>query len=168
MIIPTSFFVSLVCVVIHQGAADSANTHFENRVRPILAERCWKCHGPETARSGLRLDSAAGLKRGGKQGPVIDLDRPADSRILKAIARQGELKMPPDGSLSPAQLADMRSWVMQGSVFPESCIVQLPVSGPESDHLSGATESGSVDPAASRVERKAGELSLIGSAGIFP
>jgi cytochrome c553 len=120
MIIPTSFFVSLVCVVIHQGAADSANTHFENRIRPILAERCWKCHGPETARSGLRLDSAAGLKRGGKQGPVIDLNRPADSRILKVIARQGELKMPPDGSLSPAQLADMRSWVMQGAAFPES------------------------------------------------
>ena len=56
----------------------------------------------------------------------------------------------------------------EGFVFPESGFVQLPVSGPESDHLSGATESGSVDPAASRVERQAGELSLIGSAGIFP
>ena len=70
--------VSITFLASIQNSADIE--HFEKRVRPLLAERCWKCHGPETARSGLRLDSAKGLaaaqrwagRRGGRcEGQVV-------------------------------------------------------------------------------------------------
>ena len=49
--------------------------HFESQVRPLLLTRCVKCHGPEKQKAKLRLDSAAGLARGGESGPVV---RPGD------------------------------------------------------------------------------------------
>ena len=34
---------------------------FEAKIRPILVERCFKCHGPRKAEAGLRLDSREAL-----------------------------------------------------------------------------------------------------------
>jgi hypothetical protein len=46
---------------------------FEAKIRPILVERCYKCHSVESRkRKGeLWLDSRAGLLEGGKSGPVL-------------------------------------------------------------------------------------------------
>src|SRR5688572_13095970 len=53
-------------------AADpAALDHFETRVRPLLAERCWKCHGEEKSEANLRLDRAEGIARGGDSGPPV-------------------------------------------------------------------------------------------------
>ena len=38
---------------------------FENKIRPLLAENCYECHGREEQESGLRVDSLAGLFEGG-------------------------------------------------------------------------------------------------------
>ena len=53
---------------------------FERKVRPVLVERCQKCHGPKTQKANLRLDSAAAVLRGGDSGPVIDPGRPGSLR----------------------------------------------------------------------------------------
>lgn len=123
MMMPTPLLVLITCVVPIQPPQDSATSHFESRIRPLLAEHCLKCHGAESSRGGLRLDSAAGLKQGGKRGPAIDTAHPEESRILKATARQGQLKMPPDAPLTPAQWADLRAWVVNGAVYPESTTI---------------------------------------------
>src|SRR5262245_60541752 len=46
---------------------------FEKRVRPILVERCYRCHGPEAEKpkGGLRLDTREGLLKGGERGPAL-------------------------------------------------------------------------------------------------
>src|SRR6267143_231909 len=46
---------------------------FEKQVRPILAERCYKCHSAqsEKLKGGLYLDSRQGLLKGGDDGPVF-------------------------------------------------------------------------------------------------
>lgn len=46
---------------------------FERQVRPILANRCYPCHGPHAGegQAGLRLDSLAGMLAGGRSGPAI-------------------------------------------------------------------------------------------------
>ncbi len=44
---------------------------FENQVRPLLAARCVKCHGPRKQESNLRLDSRAAMMQGGDSGPAI-------------------------------------------------------------------------------------------------
>jgi hypothetical protein len=37
---------------------------FESKVRPILVENCWSCHGAKKQMAGLRLDSFASFMRG--------------------------------------------------------------------------------------------------------
>ena len=44
---------------------------FERDIRPVLADRCWSCHGPAQQKSGLRLDSRAGALKGGASGPAF-------------------------------------------------------------------------------------------------
>ena len=45
---------------------------FEKQIRPLLAARCFECHGPDTAESGLRLDIRDSAYRGGESGePAI-------------------------------------------------------------------------------------------------
>src|SRR5262245_41809459 len=102
-------------------AADSAAAdHFEKRVRPLLIERCHKCHAGEKVKGNLHLDSALGLRQGGKSGPVVVAGKPEESRLVQAVRHEGGLKMPPDGKLSESQIADLLAWVKAGAVFPEA------------------------------------------------
>jgi mono/diheme cytochrome c family protein len=95
---------------------------FEARVRPVLAEHCYACHGPKKQRGGLRLDSAAGLRKGAESGPVIVAGQPEKSLLIQAVRQQGEVKMPPPPrpKLSPQAIADLASWVKMGAPWPEA------------------------------------------------
>ena len=52
-------------------AAASRQVDYDRDVRPILAQNCYSCHGPEAQQSGLRLDLRQNALRGGDYGPVI-------------------------------------------------------------------------------------------------
>ena len=84
---------------------------FEKKIRPLLAARCWQCHGSEKSKGGLRLDSAAAIETGGDSGPVVVPGKPGESRLIEAIRYTGELKMPPKGKLSDAEIAELAEWV---------------------------------------------------------
>src|SRR5438309_2151393 len=85
------------------GRPDSrAVRFFEERVRPLLAEQCVSCHGPKRQKAGLRLDSAAAIRKGGESGPVVAPGNPEQSRLIRAIRQDGDLKMPPKGKLPVA------------------------------------------------------------------
>ena len=99
---------------------------FENRIRPLLVARCVKCHGPKKAEGGLRLDSHTGLLRGGESGRVVVPGNPKDSPLLAAVRRDGELKMPPERSLSRLEIADLSRWIRQGAVWPEGMLLAEP------------------------------------------
>src|SRR5579875_4078049 len=70
---------------------------FETRIRPLLANNCYQCHGPDKQASDLRLDSREGVLRGGASGKsVIVAGQPEKSRLIRAVRHQDEmLKMPP-------------------------------------------------------------------------
>src|ERR1700680_1318935 len=68
---------------------------FEKSVRPVLAENCVACHGPEKQRGGLRLDSRAALLKGADAGPVVVPGDPDKSDLVHAIRQDGDHKMPP-------------------------------------------------------------------------
>jgi len=105
-----------------QGVAWAQNPeeHFEKKVRPLLVERCLKCHGPETSRNNLRLDSYEGAIKGGKRGAAVVPNAPAESLLLKVVRRQGDYKMPPDGPLSAREISDLELWIKQGAIYPKS------------------------------------------------
>jgi Protein of unknown function (DUF1549)/Protein of unknown function (DUF1553)/Planctomycete cytochrome C len=110
--------VSSVAAHCVAGAGPAAIDRFEKKVRPLLAGRCWQCHGPEKQKGGLRLDTAEAVGVGGDSGPVVLPGKPRESRLIEAIGYAGELKMPPKGKLSDAEIAELTEWVRAGAVWP--------------------------------------------------
>jgi hypothetical protein len=91
-------------------------------VQPILAQRCYSCHGPQKQKSGLRLDTVAGLLEGGDSGPAIVPGKSSQSRLIKAVCGLEDVPaMPPKGErLGAAQVALLRAWIDQGARGPAS------------------------------------------------
>ncbi|MCY4660914.1 MAG: DUF1549 domain-containing protein [Acidobacteria bacterium] len=94
--------------------------HFESKIRPVLAERCYACHGanPERIQAGLALVDAAGLQAGGDSGAAVVPGAPDESLLIDVIRYDGPIKMPPDGRLPAAVVADFERWVARGAVDP--------------------------------------------------
>ncbi|MGD9719613.1 MAG: PSD1 and planctomycete cytochrome C domain-containing protein [Pirellulales bacterium] len=93
--------------------------HFEKHIRPLLAARCWKCHGDEKQEASLRLDTAAGVTAGGDSGPPIVPGDPEHSPMISAVRYQDEPKMPPDGRLNEQEVATLVAWVKRGAPWPK-------------------------------------------------
>lgn len=94
---------------------------FERRIRPVLVERCASCHGGTTPRpkAGLRLDSRSAMLAGGESGPAVVPGKPAESLLVQAISYSGTIgEMPPDGRLPPQVVADFKTWIADGAVYP--------------------------------------------------
>ncbi|PYV01393.1 MAG: hypothetical protein DMG10_17810, partial [Acidobacteria bacterium] len=104
------------------GAAE----FFETKIRPVLAQHCFKCHSSELQMAGLNLSTAAGLLKGGESGPVVIPGEPENSRLVAVVSYQEKLKMPPTGKLPDEQIADIRSWVKMGASWPDSEAVATP------------------------------------------
>jgi hypothetical protein len=93
---------------------------FESKVRPVLAAKCWSCHAGEKSKGGLRLDTAANVREGGDSGPAVLPGKPKESSLIQAIRYDGDLKMPPKGKLSAAEIAALTDWVARGAQWPET------------------------------------------------
>jgi hypothetical protein len=92
---------------------------FEKKVRPLLADNCYSCHGAKKQNGGLRLDTAAGLKAGADSGKVVIAGNPATSKMIQAVKREGDFPMPPKTPLPPEAVAILNEWVKSGAVIPE-------------------------------------------------
>jgi hypothetical protein len=92
---------------------------FESKVRPILAENCFACHGPEKQKSDLRLDSRAALLKGASGEAVIVLGDPDRSPLIKAVRHIGDTKMPPKKKLPDSAITVLADWVKMGAPWPE-------------------------------------------------
>jgi hypothetical protein len=92
---------------------------FESKIRPLLAEHCWRCHGEEKQKGKLRLDARSTMLAGGDSGPAIVPGHPEKSLLLKALSYEEEdLKMPPPGKLTKEQIADLTQWIKAGAPWP--------------------------------------------------
>src|SRR6266496_2697425 len=97
---------------------------FENKIRPIFAENCYKCHSPAKGKikGGLELDWKGGWERGGDSGPAIVPGDPEKSPLIKAVRyTDADLQMPPKGEkLSETQIHDLVAWVKMGAPDPRT------------------------------------------------
>ena len=97
---------------------------FENKIRPIFADNCYKCHSPANGKikGGLELDWKGGWEKGGDSGPVIVPGDPEKSLLLKAVRyTDPDLQMPPKGEkLSDAQINDLVAWIKMGAPDPRA------------------------------------------------
>ena len=107
-----------------QPVSAKDNTYFEKHVRPLLAERCHRCHGPKKQWADLRLDTASGLRKGGESGPVVVAGKPEKSELFHRITEQDvDLRMPPEESgpkLTTKEIDVLTHWIKIGAPWPES------------------------------------------------
>jgi hypothetical protein len=93
---------------------------FQREIRPVLAENCFQCHGPDpaTRMAGLRLDvKESALRVLGRIYPRISASDPAR-------------RMPPQSShrsLTDAQIARIKLWIDQGAPWQEFWAYRAPV-----------------------------------------
>jgi hypothetical protein len=99
---------------------------FTTRVRPILSQHCFKCHGPDdgTRKARLRLDVRDEALRPASSGaPAIVPGRPDESELISRIFAEdeGELMPPPRAKipLSGEEKEILRRWVAEGAEYKE-------------------------------------------------
>ena len=92
---------------------------FETRIRPVLVNRCYKCHSnmSDDPGGGLLLDSRTSIRRGGESGPAVVPGNVKDSTLLEAL-RYETYEMPPDEKLPEDVIADFALWIERGAVDP--------------------------------------------------
>ena len=89
---------------------------FREQVQPLLANRCFACHGPDdnAREAGLRLDNEAGAK----ENVIESGDADASEMIARIESDDPDFLMPPPGHgkpLSPAEKKLLRNWINQGA-----------------------------------------------------
>jgi hypothetical protein len=102
---------------------------FEKKVRPLLADRCYRCHSDRAPklRGGLRLDTREGILKGGTSGPVVVPGDPDRSLLIRAVRHADpDLKMPPGTKLSAEAVATLAAWVKRGAPAPSTRVANSP------------------------------------------
>src|SRR3954470_5902488 len=102
--------------------ADKENLDFfEKRIRPVLVDKCYKCHAAdaEKVKGGLLLDTRKGLRQRGDTGPALIPGSPGKSLLMTAIRHADpDTKMPPKEKLPDAVIEDFKQWIAMGAPDP--------------------------------------------------
>jgi len=120
----------LVCLALLAGAigansltAFAGDIDFNRDIRPILADKCFRCHGPDSdsREADLRLDREEDAK-GDRDGSSVIVPRQADnSELVRRITHEDESqRMPPaetEKPLSAAEIDLLKRWIDEGAVW---------------------------------------------------
>ncbi|MEZ0258659.1 MAG: DUF1549 domain-containing protein, partial [Chthoniobacter sp.] len=107
-----------------QPATADGLAFFEKKIRPVLVDKCYKCHAAdsEKIKGGLVLDTREGIRAGGDTGHAIVPGDLSASLLIKAIRYQDkDVAMPPEkngGKLPAEVIADFEAWVKMGAPDP--------------------------------------------------
>ena len=94
---------------------------FEKKVRPLLVQHCYQCHGPDSdqGEGRLRLDKRTAILRGGKSGPAVIPGKPEQSLLIHAVNHDPAVEsMPPDRRLKNEEVATLIRWVKMKAPWP--------------------------------------------------
>ncbi|HTP34321.1 MAG TPA: c-type cytochrome domain-containing protein [Candidatus Acidoferrales bacterium] len=94
--------------------------NYDDDVRPLFTRRCFGCHNASEMRSGLSLESYAGVMKGGSSGDVATAGRAASSMLFKVVNRDDGVPQMPLGQpkLPENEIALIRDWIQLG--LPEN------------------------------------------------
>jgi hypothetical protein len=118
--------VAVFTAPVVRGADDpKAVEFFENKIRPVLVEHCYKCHSEDAEkknklRGGLKLDTKAHWQAGGDTGAAVVPGNPAAGTLVKSLKYDGDVQMPPKGKLPANVVADFEQWVKMGAPDPRT------------------------------------------------
>ena len=92
---------------------------FTKEVAPLINEKCVSCHGPAMQSGGLRLDTFANWKKGGKNGALLVQGNPQNSLLMGRMGTNDmNLRMPKNAAaIEKEKLIVIANWISQGAVF---------------------------------------------------
>lgn len=96
---------------------DAGEVNFLEDVAPLIDSKCLGCHGATNPRAGLRLDTLAGWRRGGRSGPLLVPGNAARSLLIARLAApENQGRMPQRGEpLSREEIQTVGRWINQGA-----------------------------------------------------
>ena len=110
-----------------RSASPEELAFFESKIRPVLVERCYKCHATgegNKVKGGLALDSREGARKGGESGPAVVPGDTKKSLLLEAIRYANkDIQMPPEkegGKLADSVVKDFERWIQSGAADPRA------------------------------------------------
>jgi hypothetical protein len=101
-------------------------------IQPLLEERCYRCHGAEKERGGLRLDVRAFALKGGESGEKgVVPGHSGRSRLFQLVSSEDDdERMPPskakEAALSEGELDRMKRWIDAGAEWPDASADEEP------------------------------------------
>jgi ankyrin repeat protein len=120
----------------------TVKVEYDQHVKPILAAKCFSCHGPKQQQSGLRLDRRQLALRGGDYGPVIIPGKSTESKLIARVAgSEAGVQMPPTGALEGDEIAILRAWIDQGAEMPGRADAELVATTPTDPRVDAFLDS---------------------------
>lgn len=122
---PTFRQLVAVCLVLcacNQAFCDEREHFFEQKIRPLLIDRCVSCHGPDKQEAGLRLDSRQQVMNGTEELDALVIPNSvSESRLFQVILySEDDTQMPPKAKLADHEVANVRRWISAGAVWPKA------------------------------------------------
>src|SRR5262245_701105 len=119
-----AILAALLCAWAVPAGRAAERIDFQRDIRPILADNCFKCHGPDdkARKAKLRLDLRATALEGGRSGAAAFVPgKPDASEMIRRISSTEETEvMPPPSTgkkLSAKQLQLLRNWIADGATY---------------------------------------------------
>ena len=112
---------------------EQATINYNLDIRPILADNCYACHGPDakSRQANLRIDTKAGAFSEPSGYPVIVPGQPEESELhLRITSNDDTYRMPPAGfnkTLTPEQIEAVTQWIREGAKWEEHWAFTTPV-----------------------------------------
>jgi len=118
-----SLRAAVILLCFSPGLSAEDKVDFNRQIRPILSNKCFRCHGPDAAhrKADLRIDdfAAATAKRDGASAVVPG--KPDESEVFRRISTtDADERMPPADSgltLMPDEIELLRRWISEGAVY---------------------------------------------------
>ncbi len=124
-----------------QAQEKSAEIDFAAQIQPILARKCYSCHGPDLQEGGLRFDdreTVVGEAESGKQA-IVAGKSDASELLRRVTMEEDDERMPPEGKrLSETEVAALRVWIDAGAEYAPHWSFQPIKHGPSPVVLDGS------------------------------
>jgi mono/diheme cytochrome c family protein len=111
-------FLLLLVVAALATPAVATELDFARDIQPLLARRCYACHGPDTQEAGLRLDDRAAATAELDSGAtaVVPGDLATSEMLARITSTDHDLQMPPEGPrLTAAEVTLLERWIVAGA-----------------------------------------------------
>ena len=96
--------------------AQEARVDYQRDIHPVLAAKCFACHGGDKRSGGLSLRDYDSIMQGGRSGAIVQPLASGESLMTRRVNGEVQPSMPPSGSrLTASEMTTLRAWIDQGA-----------------------------------------------------